>query len=195
MKLPLDCEVDYFSNFLTKEEAIALYDVLINTYRLHESQLTILAGGQLIETDSFKFLFTTQELLDNNSHPESIHGKNYVWSGIMKDLKNKVEDFTGRSFDLAMCLFYPDGNFFAPYHNDQQTSGEDTLLPSISLGEVREFCFKSEIDDTVYSMELEDGSLLLMGKYCQSHYVHSLPKDPKYKKGRINITFREASFQ
>ncbi len=195
MKLPLDCEVDYFSNFLSKKEATALYTLLIDTYRLHESQLTILAGGKMIKTDSFKILFVTQELLDKNTHPESIHGKNYVWSGIMEDLKNRVENFTGRSFDLAMCLFYPDGNYFAPYHNDQQTSGVDTILPSISLGEVREFCFKSEIDDTVYSMELEDGSLLLMGKYCQSRYVHSLPKDPKYKKGRINITFREASFQ
>lgn len=194
-RLPLDCTVDYYPDFLSKEEAADLYRTLIDDYRLHESQMTVEAGGRMVTTDSFKILFVTQRLLDINSHPDHIHGKNHLWDGPMKKLREKIETLTGKDFELAMCLYYPDGNYFAPYHFDQQTSGKDTLIPSISLGEVREFAFKHNDTGETYSMDLADGSLLLMGEHCQDCYHHSLLKDPKYTKGRINITFREPAFQ
>ena len=85
--------------------------------------------------------------------------------------------------------------FFAPYHFDQQTSGANTILPSISLGEVREFCFRENDSHETYSLELANGSLLVMGEHSQSRYEHSLIKDPRYINGRINITFRESNFK
>jgi len=195
MRLPLNCQVDYINDFLCEEEAAALYRTLIDEYHIDRARLVVNAGGEIIETDSFKILFASKRLIEQNSHPESIHGKTHVWSGLMAKLRASIEEVTGRKFELAMCLYYPDGNYFAPFHNDQQTSGDDTVLPSISLGEVREFCFKEESSQSVYSLQLQNGSLLIMGRYCQSRYTHSLPKDPAYKKGRINITFREPGFK
>lgn len=195
MRLPLNCTVDYISDFLSKAEADELYRSLIDQYQIDKARLIIEAGGQMIETDSYKIIFVTERLLEMNSHPENIHGKNFVWEGAMATLRKRVEDLTGRVFELAMCLYYPNGNFFAAYHYDQQTSGHQTILPSVSLGEVREFSFRENTSQDVYSLDLEDGSLLVMGDYCQSRYEHSLPKDTKYKNGRINITFREPSFQ
>ena len=155
----------------------------------------IKAGGQIIETDSFKILFSTKELISQNTHPEEVHGKVYPWKGQMAELRNKVEAFTGKTFEIAMCLYYPNGNFFAPYHSDQETSGADTVLPSISLGTVRTFSFKENETEEDYTLSLADGSLLLMGKNCQRNYTHSLPKNTNCSTGRINITFREARFQ
>lgn len=195
MKLPLDCTVDYFEDFLTEEEASNLYTTLINDFKIHESQLTINAGGQRIKTDSFKILFASERLIQQNSHPEEIHGKSHVWSGEMKKLQEKVEAFVGKKFELAMCLYYPNGNYFAPYHNDQETSGYNTLLPSISLGEKREFSFKNNTTNETYPIALASGSMLLMGAYCQSRYTHSLLENSNYKNGRINITFREPDFK
>jgi alkylated DNA repair dioxygenase AlkB len=195
MKLPLNCIADYYHDFLSKEEAAELYQCLIDDYRIHESQRTIEAGGRMIKTDSFKILFVTERLLEINSHPEHIHGKNHLWEGPMAKLREKVEQLTGREYELAMALYYPDGNYHAPYHFDQQTSGHNTILPSLSLGEVREFAFKENDTGEVYSLDLADGSLLVMGDYCQNRYEHSLLKNPKYTRGRINITFREPSFQ
>ncbi len=94
-----------------------------------------------------------------------------------------------------MGLYYPNGNHFAPYHFDQETSGENTILPSISLGEVHEFSFKSNTDDKLYNLDLANGSLLIMGVHCLARCTHSLLKNPKYKKPRINITFRDNNFQ
>lgn len=195
MTLPLNCTVDYISDFLNKEEVDDLYTLLINQYQIDQARIIIEAGGQLIETDSFKILFSTEELIKQKSHPEKIHGKSFAFAGKMAELKKRVEQFLNREFDLAMCLYYPDGNYFAPYHSDQETSGDDTVLPSISLGEPREFSFKDKANGDCYNLELANGSLLVMGTHCQSRYTHSLLQNPKYKKGRINITFRDQNFQ
>jgi alkylated DNA repair dioxygenase AlkB len=195
MKLPLNCSVDYFPGFLSQEEAAELYRVLIEDYELDKARLVIEAGGKIHETDSFKFLFSTAELIEQNSHPESIHGKCHVWSGVMASLREKVEQLLDKQFEIAMCLFYPDGKYFAPYHFDQETSGHETILPSISLGEVREFSFRENGSGEAYSLELGNGSLLVMGEYCQGRYEHSLPKDSRYKNGRINITFRDPNYK
>ncbi len=195
MKLPLNCSVDYLPGFLGKEEADELYRSLIEDYHLDRERRVIEAGGKIHQTDSFKILFSTPELIEQNTHPEPIHGRCYPWSGAMAELRQKVEQLLNWQFEIAMCLYYPDGNFFAPYHFDQETSGPRTILPSISLGEVREFCFRENDSGEIYSLDLGHGSLLVMSDYCQSRYQHSLPKDPRYQHGRINITFRERSYQ
>lgn len=195
MKLPLNCTVDYISDFLSDKEASDLYSVLMDEYKIDQSQLTINAGGKLVKTDSFKILFATERLIKMNSHPSEIHGKSFKWSGQMKRLREKVEDLANKKFELAMCLYYPDGNFFAPYHSDQETSGFNTILPSVSLGEERVFSFKNKTSNEVYNIDLKNGSLLMMGAYCQERYTHSLLQNPKYKKPRINITFREPNFK
>ncbi len=194
MRLPLNCSVDYLAEFLTPQEAQDLYHLLINQYQLAKAQLIIEAGGKMIATDSFKILFSSDRLIQVNSHPESVHGKVYPWTGLMEKLKEKVEKLLDKKFELAMCLYYPDGNYFAPYHSDQQTSGYQTILPSISLGAIREFSFKANHTEEVYTLDLANGSLLVMSDYCQERYLHSLPKNSAYKEGRINITFREPDF-
>lgn len=83
VKLPLNCSVNYYSDFLSETEGWELYNLLLNKYKIDEARLVVEAGGQLIETDSFKILFATQELIDRKSHPEYIHGKNYPWTGFM----------------------------------------------------------------------------------------------------------------
>jgi hypothetical protein len=194
MNLPLNCTADYISDFLSDEDASELYSILINKYNLDQSQIIIQAGGKLIKTDSFKILFATERLIKQNSHPEEIHGKCFIWDGLMTKLREKVECLLNKEFELAMCLYYPDGNYFAPHHSDQETSGYNTILPSISLGEVREFSFINKANNEAYNLDLTNGSLLVMGAYCQTRYTHSLPQNSKYKNGRINITFREPNF-
>lgn len=195
MKLPLNCQVEYFPAFLSQGEAQELYDLLLTEYALDKARLVIEAGGQLLETDSFKFLFLTPELIGKKTHPEEIHGKNHAWSGALAELREKVEREVGKQFEIAMCLFYPDGSYGCPYHSDQTTSGAKTILPSISLGATRKFSFREKEGDDEYSLDLAHGSLLLMGDHCQDRYEHSLLEDPACNQGRINITFREPKFQ
>ena len=195
MRLPINCSVEYISDFLSDEEANLLYTLLTETYHIDKSKLSICFDDKVIETDSYKILFSTEKLMQQNSHPEHVHGKVYPWFGLMKTLKDRVEKLTNQTFEIAMCLYYPNGEYFAPYHFDQLTSGKKTILPSISLGEVREFSFKRNESNSTYSLDLANGSILIMKEHSQSRYTHSLPKNSKYKKGRINITFRESNFK
>ena len=194
MRLPLNCSADYYGDFLSEEEASELCQSLIHEHYLDKSQLVAEVAGEMVVIDTFKILFLTERLIKLNSHPEKIHGRTYVWSGAMARLRTRIEEWTEREFEIAMCIYYPNGDYFSPYHFDQQTSGINTIIPSISLGEVREFSFKENDSDEVYSLDLANGSLLLMRRYCQDRYTHSLPKNPKCKSGRINITFREPNF-
>ena len=195
MKLPLNCDVEYIEDFLDKQECENLSSQLIHEYHLDQARVCIEAAGKFHETDNYRMLFADQNLIDQNFYPEEVHGKSYNWTGELAKLKQKVESYLKQKFDLAMCIYYPNGNFFAPYHSDIETSGAHTILPSISIGEVREFSFKSIEDNETYNLDLANGSMLTMGAYCQSRYKHSLLKNPKYKNPRINITFREFGFQ
>lgn len=194
-QLPLNCDVKYYENFISKEDAWKMYHILIKDNKIQNERLILETPNGIIETDGFKIFFATQELIDRKSHPEHIHGKSFVWNGIFEELRSKVESVTGKVYELAMVLYYPDGNFFAEYHYDQQTSGVNTLLPSISLGEIRTFSFKENTTQKTFNIDLDHGSMILMGKGCQENYMHSLLKDSKYQNGRINITFREPNFQ
>jgi len=194
MRLPLNCNVDYISDFLSTAETEELYALLINQYQIDKARMVREFEGEIIETDSLKVLFLADELIEQNTHPEEIHGKGHAFTGKMAELKTKVEQQLGRAFDIAMCIYYPDGNYFAPYHSDQETSGFNTILPSISLGEVREFSFKEKVSGSCHNLDLANGSMLVMGAHCQSRYTHSLLKNPKYNGDRINITFRDKGF-
>jgi len=175
---------------LSKEESSELYSLLIDKYKIDQSLSILQAGSRLIETDCFQILFAAETLIKQNSPPEEIHGESLIWNGAIKSLKEKVENLLNKEFELAICLFYLDGNYFTPYHSDQESSGYNTILPSISLGEVREFSFKNRAYEDIYNLDLANGSLLVMGEYCQSRHTHSLTKNSNYEKGRINITFQ-----
>ena len=143
MKPPLDCTADYYQDFLSKEEAEDLFNTLVQDYEIDKARTVIEVNGKYYQTDGFRILFLSEELIGRDSHPEHIQGKRYVFKGKMAELKSKVENLLDRKFDLAMYLYYPNGHYFAPYHSDQETSGFNTILPSISLGEQREFSLKT----------------------------------------------------
>ena len=86
-RLPLNCSVDYLSNFLSEDEAKALYKNLITEYHIDKARLIIEAGGKMIKTNSFKILFSTEKLIKLNTHPEHIHGKVFAWTGLMAKLR------------------------------------------------------------------------------------------------------------
>jgi alkylated DNA repair dioxygenase AlkB len=60
----------------------------------------------------------------------------------------------------------------------------------VSLGATRTFELKSKEKNTVISLPLEHGSLLLMGGPMQERWLHRVPKERAVRSPRINLTFR-----
>lgn len=194
MKLPLNCTVEYHRKFLSNEESQQLYDQLISDYELKTLKLEVISAGKKNLFDYGKIMFVNRELYETNKFPEEIWGKIMVWPTSLIRIKQRLEELVNKVFSVCVCIYYPDGNTGVDYHSDYAAFGDTSVIPSISIGEEREFLLREKENLEVFEITLEDGSLLIMGEHCQQRYEHCLPVNPKFKRGRINLTFRQYGF-
>ena len=78
------------------------------------------------------------------------------------------------------------------HSDDEKALGKDTVIGSLSLGSERKFSFRHKRKSGGYSIsiQLENGSLLVMKGATQTFWQHSVPKTAKITTPRINLTFR-----
>ncbi|WP_298427844.1 alpha-ketoglutarate-dependent dioxygenase AlkB [uncultured Kordia sp.] len=195
IKLPLNCSAEYVEEFLSKEESESLYTQLISEYKIAKQSMKITVDNNVIDTDICKIMFLDKDLYDKNKFPEQVWGKTAIWSNELKKVKQKVEAFTDINFSVCVCIYYSDGTSGVTYHSDHSAFGDTTIIPSISIGEERMFYLREKESQKVHDILLKEGSMLIMGENCQERYEHSLPINPSYKKGRINLTFRQYGFK
>lgn len=190
INLPLNCTAHYYPDFLSKEEAAQLFDYLTGHFDLSNFEIK-LPGGASFWTNYGKLTFLEEDIFYGKKMNPSELNISSVWTEPVLAIKKRVEALTERIFGVGVCIHYPDGYSGVAYHSDPPNFGDTTVLPSLSLGEEREFCLKEKATGEVYSLNLKSGSLLVMGEHCQERYEHALPEHPKYKNPRINITFRQ----
>lgn len=193
MKLPLNCEAEYIANLLPKNEADMLFSELCELVHNTPYRPTTI-NETAVEVDFKKILFLDQQLIDEERFPENIWGPTHLYTSRLEKLKESVQHFTQHEFRVCVLIYYPDGHSGVSYHSDLTAFGDTSVIPSISLGEERIFLFRDKESSEEYSLILEHGSSIVMGMHCQNRYEHSLPVNPKYKKPRINLTFRKYGF-
>ncbi len=128
----------------------------------------------------------------------------YTYSGVKNDplpwtkelllIKKKVEDASGTKFNSVLLNLYRNGNDHMSWHADDEKSlGENPVIASVSLGEVRKFGVKHRYDKDLepLSLELESGSLVLMKGEMQEFWHHRIYPTKKPMGPRINLTFRK----
>lgn len=129
----------------------------------------------------------------------AIWGKDVViirFPPTLKIVKTMIEEKTGWKYNIALGNRYKKGKDKIAFHSDNEEFGNTQSIASISLGIERLFTFKSKTEPfEEYSIKLEHGSLLFMGTNCQENYTHGMKTEKildseKYKKTRINVTFR-----
>ena len=87
-----------------------------------------------------------------------------MWNGLVKNIKEKIENETGKEYNICLCNYYATGKRGIGFHSDQEEYGSVSCIASISLGEEREFVFRKKDDpDNRTSIVLEHGSLIIMG--------------------------------
>ncbi len=190
MKLPLNCTADLYPHFLSTKEADQLFHYLTSHFDLSNFEIK-LPGGASFQTNYGKLTFLEDDIYQGKKMNPSELNLSTFWTEPVLPIKKKVEALMGRTFGVGVCIHYPDGHSGVDFHSDPPNFGDTTVIPSLSLGEEREFCLREKATGEVYSLTLPNGSLLIMGEHCQEQYEHALPVNPKYKKPRINITFRQ----
>jgi len=107
----------------------------------------------------------------------------------VKRLLKVVNKVAKNEFNHVLLNLYRDGKDSIGAHADNEKElGDKPIIASLSFGATRLFritgCGQS-ID-----LNLNSGSLLIMGGEMQHFYKHSIPKQFKVSNPRINLTFR-----
>ena len=114
------------------------------------------------------------------------------WTIELRALKAKIQDFTSCTFNSVLLNYYRNGNDSVAWHRDNEKElGTHPIIASLSLGQARRFDFRRKDDHgKKHSLELTNGSLLVMKGDLQLHWEHSIPKSSESLGARVNLTFR-----
>jgi alkylated DNA repair dioxygenase AlkB len=124
----------------------------------------------------------------------SYSGKKLVrnnWNNVLKEIKCNVELITSVRFNSVLGNLYRNGSDSMGLHSDDEKElGDEPVIASFSLGEERDIFFKHKIRDIKFSIPQENGKLIVMSGATQQYWKHEVKKTKKFKKPRINLTFR-----
>lgn len=113
------------------------------------------------------------------------------WSPSLLQIRSRVEELAGQSFNAVLLNLYRHGNDSVSWHADDEPElGSNPVVASVSFGATRPFQLKHKAKDAKYRLTLSNGSLLIMGRGLQNNWLHQLPKVKDLNEARINLTFR-----
>ena len=112
--------------------------------------------------------------------------------GNIQRLAQQLENDLEQPFNGVLLNHYRTGEDSMGWHTDDDyDAGEYPKIASISLGATRRFRLRPKSDPSLsMSVDLDHGSLLVMGAGTQLTHQHALPKMRKALGGRLNLTFR-----
>jgi len=115
------------------------------------------------------------------------------WFPIILELKTRVEAACEAPFNSVLLNLYRDGFDSMGWHSDDEPElGERPVIASLSLGATRRFRLRHQTRRNLepVSIDLENGSLLIMQGDTQRFWKHQVPKTKRTVEPRINLTFR-----
>lgn len=112
------------------------------------------------------------------------------WLPVLLKIKAQVEELTTDTYHAVLLNYYPDGLAGIGWHaDDERDLNPNAAIASVSFGATRRFDLRHRDGETL-SINLEDGSVLVMAGELQQYWKHQVPVQRKIKQPRINLTFR-----
>ncbi|TWR27123.1 alpha-ketoglutarate-dependent dioxygenase AlkB [Mucilaginibacter achroorhodeus] len=184
--LPLHL-LDYRSNFFTAGEGKGFMEKLKTD--IDWKQETIQMYGKLLNTPRLTAWY------GDNEKTYAYSGNKYFpmpWTPELLKIKQRVDEASGIRFNSVLLNYYRNGNDSVAWHADDEPElGRNPIIASVSFGQARRFDIRHKEDHKLrHSVELENGSLLIMKGDLQHNWEHRVPKSTKAVKERINLTFR-----
>lgn len=184
--LPRDGTVHYFGKILNEEDAIHYLNVLLNKIKWKNDEAIIF--GKKIMTKRKVAWYGEKPYQYTYSKTTKLA---LPWTTELLELKSKVEQESGETFNSCLLNLYHDGSEGMAWHSDgEKDLKKNGAIASVSFGSERKFAFKHKETKEKVELVLEHGSLLIMKDATQTHWLHRLPPTTKSKTPRVNLTFR-----
>lgn len=184
--LPEDGSLKYMGRIMALEEADRYFQRLLKEIEWRQDEVVIF--GKKIITKRKVAWYGDKDF----SYTYSGRTRTALpWTAALLELKAIVEELSGSCFNSCLLNLYHSGEEGMSWHSDNEKElGEEPVIASLSLGAERKFAVKHKESKEKLTLQLENGSLLVMSGPMQQYWLHSLPKTKKVHAPRINLTFR-----
>jgi alkylated DNA repair dioxygenase AlkB len=184
--LPKDGSLYYHGKIFPKEKADHYLNYLMETIPWKNDEI-IIYGKKLLTKRKVAW-YGDRGTDYTYSH---ITKQALTWTSELLELKTAIEQITQHRFNSCLLNLYQNGEESMGWHSDAEKElKKDGVIASLSFGAERKFVFKHKETKEKRELQLEHGSLLLMGGTIQSHWLHSLPPMKRVTKPRVNLSFR-----
>ncbi|KAL6050713.1 Alpha-ketoglutarate-dependent dioxygenase AlkB [Balamuthia mandrillaris] len=183
------CFVSFCPDYLNPSEASELFEELLQLPNFIQGQFKMF--GKPVKTPRM------QSWMSDPALTASLYQRQPAlpWSPRLAKLRDEMGALCGGChFNYVLINLYRDGRDYIGFHADKEAIPEGkNKIASLSLGEPRRFLMR-RYKEKKASLEylLTPGSVILMEGETQRHWKHSVPKEPKRTRPRINLTFRIA---
>lgn len=185
--LPANGFVQFYPQFFTKAESDIYLQHLLTQINWNQEPIKIF-GKEVMQPRLTAWY-------GNADKPYTYSGitmQPNAWTDILTAIKTKIETIANTQFTSALLNQYRDGKDSMGWHRDNETAlGTNPVIASVSFGASRVFQLRDYASKkSLQSIELTNGSLLLMSGATQHYWEHRIPKTSKPAGSRINLTFR-----
>ncbi|MBT8186253.1 MAG: alpha-ketoglutarate-dependent dioxygenase AlkB [Croceitalea sp.] len=182
-----EADIRYTPNFIDSDEATHLFQLFKNQIPWQQDNIRVY--GKTYAQPRLTALF------GNNGKPYSYSNITMVphpFTPELKILKERIDQYTKKTFTTCLMNLYRDGKDSNGWHaDDEKELGSNPVIASLTLGQERYFHLRHKNDKFLKKkLLLGHGSLLLMQGQTQHYWQHQIPKTTKNIGERINLTFR-----
>lgn len=174
--------VDYYPGWVN--DADQLFGVLRGDIAWEQHTITLY--GRSVPTPRL-----TAWMADTAYRYSGIVNEPAPWPEPLAELRERLRNELGVSFNSCLANLYRDGTHSMGYHSDDEPElGPRPTIASISLGDRRRFVLRHRMTRERWSWDLGHGDLLVMRDESQRDFAHAVPKTSRPVGPRMNLTFR-----
>jgi alkylated DNA repair dioxygenase AlkB len=203
-------DVHYYNNFLDKDTAYRYFNILEQNVIYtsdEESKVTVYGKKHVIPRKQVAFgdFGTSYNFAGVTVAANPWTNVDDILCKTLLEIKNKVEEYTGKKFNFVLINRYKDGeSYIGAHRDDEKELGDDPSIACVTFGAERPIVFAPYrfiplpepnninlplVNDKL-SVILEHGSLCVMLNKTNTFWTHMIPKRSKIKTPRVSLTFR-----
>jgi len=188
LNLP-DADVKYYTGLWTPAE-IAEIIVELAALADWERRQIVVGGRECMQNRLTCFYARDPSLNYRYSGIDNSNCKGFP--PVVERICKRVSQKLGIQFNYCLLNLYKDGRQTLGWHaDDERDLAPGSVIASCSFGAPRFFDLRRRDDHSKKTrLNLQSGSMVVMGEGTQTHYHHQVPQQAKITEPRYNTTFR-----